>query len=441
MLNTAASSRQSQALEYEGKYSLVCTKCGREYSSKHLKCSYDDGLLRSKYWKKQLALLNLPGMGRFHDWLPVKNPIPTKAGPITYKSEELAQELGLDNLYISFSGYWPERGARIKTCSFKELEAHPTLYRILENGDRGLVVASAGNTARAFAHVSVLSGVNVYLVVPESGYNRMWLPELPAETIHLILMEGKNDYTDAIHLADRIARLPGMMPEGGARNIARREGMGTCMLDGAFYMKRMPDHYFQAVGSGTGGISAWEASLRLLQDGRFGNKLPKLHLAQNLPFAPMYRAWRAGRRGIVEEADMPDPKKLIEAMYSNILSNREPPYSIPGGVYDALAATKGEMYGINNEEAKSAKRLFEELEGIDIVRPAGVAVAALLQALELGSIKREEFILLNITGGGFYRLIEEFSLTNIRPVARARDPEVSLEDILGDIIQQCDEQL
>jgi len=49
----------------------------------------------------------------------------TDSGPVTYRSTELAAELGLNNLYISFNGYWPEKGAFIKTCSFKELEAFP----------------------------------------------------------------------------------------------------------------------------------------------------------------------------------------------------------------------------------------------------------------------------------------------------------------------------
>lgn len=60
-----------------------------------------------------------------------------------------------------------------------------------------------------------------------------------------------NDYTDAINLAGRIAKLPGMVSEGGARNVARRDGMGTMMLDAAVTIGKMPDHYFQAVGSGT----------------------------------------------------------------------------------------------------------------------------------------------------------------------------------------------
>jgi cysteate synthase len=64
-------------------------------------------------------------------------------------------------------------------------------------------------------------------------------------------MSPGNDYTDAINLAGRIVKLPGMVPEGGARNVARRDGMGTMMLDAAVTIGKMPDHYFQAVGSGT----------------------------------------------------------------------------------------------------------------------------------------------------------------------------------------------
>jgi len=63
-------------------------------------------------------------------------------------------------------------------------------------------------------------------------------------------MSPGNDYTDAINLAGRIAKLPGIV-EGGARNVARRDGMGTLMLDAAVTLGKMPDHYFQAVGSGT----------------------------------------------------------------------------------------------------------------------------------------------------------------------------------------------
>lgn len=413
----------------ESKYNLVCSGCNSAYFDERLKCKYDNALLRTNYWKKIIELKYVHGLGRFHDWLPVNEIITSDSGPVTYKSTELADELGLKNLYVSFNGYWPEKGAFIKTCSFKELEAFPTICKFRNSG-KSLVLASAGNTARAFAHVAALTGVKVYIVVPKSGISRMWLPEEPSPSIHLIQMGANCDYTDSIHLAERIASLPTMQAEGGARNVARRDGMGTVMLDAAFYMKRMPDHYFQAIGSGTGGIAAWEASLRLLEDGRFGLKMPRLHLSQNLPFVPMFNAWNVKRREIIKELDMPEPKKLIHEMYADILSNREPPYSVAGGVYDVLLATEGCMYAISNSEAKEAVRLFESLEGIDIFPPAGVAVASLIEAINEEKVGADEHILLNITGGGLKRLERDHNLYKVEPTAYAENANVPLEEII-----------
>lgn len=413
-----------------GKFKLKCLKCEKEYDQQYrLTCENDDSLLRADYFEKRLELRKQPGMGRFHSWLPIQEELTTDAGPITYKSEALAGELGLSNLYIGFSGYWPEKGAFIKTCSFKELEAYPTMQLLKESGGKAIVLASAGNTGRAFAHVSALTGTDVYIVVPDSGISQLWLPEEPTESVHLVGMNPGNDYTDAINLAGRVAKLPGLIPEGGARNVARRDGMGTVMLDAAVTIGKMPDHYFQAVGSGTGGVSAWEASLRLKTDGRFGQKLPKLQLSQNLPFVPMYNAWQAKRREIIPELDMKDAKKQVEETYASVLTNRAPPYSVTGGLYDALVDTDGIMYAITREEALEAKALFESLEGIDILPPSAVAAASLLKAVEAGNVGRDETILLNIAGGGYNRLEKNYKLFPITPIAIAKNPDVPLEDL------------
>lgn len=413
-----------------GRFKLKCLKCGREYGQEYrLTCENDDSFLRTEYFEKKLELRNQPGIGRFHSWLPVQEELITDAGPITYKSEAFARELGLSNLYIGFSGYWPERSAFIKTCSFKELEAYPTMQLLKETGGKAIVLASAGNTGRAFAHVSALTGIDVYIVVPDSGISSLWLPEEPTESIHLIRMSPGNDYTDAINLAGRIAKLPGMVPEGGARNVARRDGMGTVMLDAAVTIGRIPDHYFQAVGSGTGGISAWEASIRLRDDGRFGQKLAKLQLSQNLPFVPMYNAWQERRRDIIPELDMKNAKKQIEETYATVLTNRAPPYGVTGGLYDALVDTDGIMYAVTKEEALEAKSLFESLEGIDILSPSAVAVASLLKAVEAGKVSRDDTILLNVAGGGYKRLKEDFNLSQVPPVATATDPDMPLEEL------------
>ncbi len=413
-----------------GRFKLKCLKCGKEYGQEYrLTCENDDSFLRADYFEKKLELRNQPGIGKFHSWLPIQEELTTDSGPITYKSEAFARELGLSNLYIGFSGYWPKMGAFVKTCSFKELEAYPTMQLLKDTGGKAIVLASAGNTGRAFAHVSALTRIDVYIVVPDSGVSTLWLPEEPTDSIHLISMSPGNDYTDAINLAGRIAKMPGMVSEGGARNVARRDGMGTVMLDAAVTIGKIPDHYFQAVGSGTGGISAWEAALRLKVDGRFGQKLPKLQLAQNLPFVPMSNAWKDRRREIIPELDMKDAKKQIEETYAQVLTNRAPPYGVTGGLYDALTDTDGIMYAITREEALEAKALFESLEGIDILPPSAVATASLLKAVEAGNVKKDETILLNLAGGGYERLKKDFTLHQIEPVAIAKNPDIPLEEL------------
>ncbi len=371
-------------------------------------------------------------MWRFAEWLPTQHTLQTQGRAITYKSTELAAELRLDELFISFCGFWPEKGATLETCSFKELESPPTVQRALESGLKTLVVSSVGNTARAFAHTVSTSSPNLKLLLVgiESSFGKFWLPEPPSDKVKVILLKDGNDYADAIALGNRLGSLPGVVNEGGARNVARRDGMGTVMLDAAVVIRRAPDHYFQAVGSGTGGIAAWEAALRLKQDGRFiKGALPVLHLAQNAPFIPMYNAWQARRRFIDPALDMRDAKRAIRNLYADVLSNRTPAYSIKGGVYDALMSTKGQMYAIPTPAAKEASRLFEDLEGIDIVPAAAVATAALLQAIERRTVSKHDTILLNITGGGLRRLKHDKTCVKMKPDVLLERPDSDLAQV------------
>jgi len=389
-----------------GEYRLRCVSDRSVQPAYSLACPHDNSLLRADYQARQIEAKSLPGIWRFLDWLPVQGIIAQAQGaPVTYRSRGLAKELGLENLYISFNGYWPERGAKNPTCSFKDLEAAPTMQMLLERGDNPtLVVASAGNTARAFANVSSLTGQPLLLFVPEKALDRMWTTSIAKGVEQVTLMAVEGDYYDAIQIAEKVQSLPGFAAEGGARNIARRDGMGSVMLDAALNLGRMPLHYFQAVGSGTGGISAWEAALRLKRDGRFGSFLPRLHLAQNLPNAPIYCAWK----GLEAQSTCSD-------MFDDVLFNRKPPYALPGGVRDALQETRGEVYGITDRQAAAAKKLFEQSEEIDILNAPAIAVAALEQAAVIGTIQPKDIILLNITGGGVARIREEHTLHRLMP--------------------------
>jgi cysteate synthase len=414
-------------------YFLKCRKCGEvlngSYGTFPEHC--ENALLVTDYQRKEFSEKeNTGGIWRFN-WLPVHVSGFYQPGPVVYKSAGLSSGLGLKKLYIAFNGYWPENDAKITTCTFKEFEAAVVLENARENGIKGMVVASAGNTARAFSHLSSITDFPVIIIVPSMCLYEMWYLKTSLKIPTLALKDG--DYADSIDLARRMALSLEYPYEGGVRNVAKRDGLGIVLLEAVSQMKRLPDHYFQAVGSGTGAIAVWEMSEKFLIDGRFGSKLPVLHLAQNLPFAPMVKAWEKGSRELFPEDLRPE---LINEITTRVVSTRYPAYSIQGGVFDALQATEGRTYGINNNEVYAAMNLFEKAEGIDIVPAAGVAVAALQKAVEKGYIDREETVLLNITGGGEKRLKKDTKTFKVKPhYVSKKISEKEIEDILWNLLK------
>lgn len=401
------------------QYTLKCVATGREFDDAGWtledRQSKSPSLIRAVYAKKQIEVRGDEyGLYKFADWMPVRRMLAGSSAPVTYKSKGLAEALGLKNLYITFNGYNPAIGARMTTCSFKETEAYSVCGRIDEKNDRILVVASAGNTARAFAKVCSENNIPLLLSVPEDNLSALWFNKPLNPCVKLIACESGGDYFDAIHLSDLALKSKRFYAEGGAKNIARRDGMATTVLSAATFIGRIPDYYFQAVGSGTGAIAAWEANQRLLEDGRWGDATMKLMVSQNAPFVPMYDAWRVDSRQMLPYAD-DKARRDAEIINAKVLSNRRPPYGIIGGLYDALKATGGECFAITNAAAKKAAELFERTEGIDIYSAAAVATASLIKAVAEGKVDKEKIVMLNITGGGERKAQEGKELFHLKP--------------------------
>ena len=371
--------------------------------------------LRTIYEQKKLTVGNeRDGLYRFGSWLPMRRKLEGSSAPITYKSVGLAKSLGLDELYITFSGYWPDRGAEMTTGTFKECEAYSVCARLPENLDDVLVVASAGTTARAFINVCSRNGIPLVVVVPENALPNLWIDHEMNPCVKVVVAGGDADYFDAIAVSNTICGFDGFRAEGGAKNVARRDGMGCTVLSAATTIGRVPDYYFQAVGSGTGAIAAWEANQRLLEDGGYGDTKMRLMVSQNKPFLVIYDSWRAGSRSQVD-VEPEKARQLVAQTYAKVLSNRKPPYSIIGGLYDALVDTGGDVLCADNAEAMTAAALFEEREGIDLAPAASIAVATLKQAVESEMVDTSSVIMLNITGGGYKAVEADLDLKAVEP--------------------------
>lgn len=387
-------------------------------------------MVRAVYEDKKFEISDdLDGFYRFSKWLPVKRTLKHSHAPVTYRSEALASCLGLENLYITFSGYFPKIGACMETCSFKETEAYSVCARLPEDNKRVLVVASAGNTARAFAKVCSDNNIPLLLSVPQDNISALWFHRPLNDCVKIIAAPAGCDYFDAIVLADKVCKSPKFLAEGGAKNIARRDGMGTTLLSAVEKIGRIPDAYFQAIGSGTGTIAVWENNLRLIEDGRFGSHKMRLYPSQNDPFTIMYDSWKAASRALVP-LSAEEARHQAAEIKAKVLSNRKPPYSLAGGLFDAISDAGGDIYKVTNDELGFWKEKFRELEGIDIYSAASVAVASLEKAVADGTVKKDEVIMLNITGGGESLTKEHHDVIYAQP-DMVIDTYLPAEEIVG----------
>ena len=360
----------------------------------------DPSLVRAVYAQTQFnPRQDLKGLYRYADWMPVRRTLKHSCAPVTYKSKGLAKYLKLNNLYITFSGWNPRIGAKMETCSFKETEAFSVCARLDKKENRVLVVQSAGNTARAFARVCSDNEIPVVICVPQDNLHDLWFHKKLHRCVKLVAVPHGCDYYDAIALGEKLARSPRFFLEGGAKNVARRDGMGTTVLSFVEKVGRIPDAYFQAVGSGTGAIAAWENAGRLAADGRFGENHMRVYVAQNKPFTLIHDSWKAQSRELV--ALEPEAgRRNAEIILAKVLANRKPPYSLAGGMFDVLQASGGDTFACTNDDIVFWLLQFRNLEGYDLLPAPCAAVAALAQAVRDGAVGKDEYIMLNCTGGG-----------------------------------------
>ena len=93
-------------------YTLECVATGREFEDEGWtledRACKTPSLVRARYAKKQLEVRPSEfGLYKFADWLPVRRMLKGSSAPVTYRSKGLGRYLGLENLWITFNGYYP----------------------------------------------------------------------------------------------------------------------------------------------------------------------------------------------------------------------------------------------------------------------------------------------------------------------------------------------
>ena len=92
------------------KYQLQCLKTGELIDDAYTLHHTDNALLRAVYNEPFTLRKNADGVWKYLSWLPVSQANRYVAGTVTYRAVALGEALGLSNLWVTYHGYWPEKG-------------------------------------------------------------------------------------------------------------------------------------------------------------------------------------------------------------------------------------------------------------------------------------------------------------------------------------------
>ena len=373
--------------------SLRCRECSREYPVEPLNvCEFCFGPLEVVY---DYAAINSGAsrerieagprsMWRYADFLPVDyNPrIDINAGftPLI-RSRNLADELGLDELYIKNDSVNP-------SYSFKDRVVAVASAKALEFGFKTIACASTGNLAGAVAAHAARAGMEAYVFIPadlEAG--KVLGAAIYDATI--VAVDGSYDVVNRLcsELADRY---PWAFVNINVRPFYA-DGSKTLGYEAAEQLGwRAPAHAVAPAASGAMFTKIWKGLNEFADAGLIDDPVEtRMHLAQAAGCAPIAEAYADGRLII-------KPVKPNSVAKSLAIGN-------PADGYYALKtieASEGSAVIVGEHEVAEGAKLLARTEGIFTEGAGGVAVSALKRLAESGTIKRDEPTVVYITGNG-----------------------------------------
>jgi threonine synthase len=298
------------------------------------------------------------------------------------RADRLAAELGLGELWVKNDTVNP-------TGSFKDRVVSVALTRARELGFKVAACASTGNLANAVAAHAARAGMRHYVFIPsdlESG-------KVAASAVYgpnLIAVDGS--YDDVNRLC---AELAGEHPSWAFVNVNLRtyyaEGSKTLAFETAEQLGwQVPDHVVVPVASGS---QLTKIAKGFQELGRVGllDEMPQVRVsgAQAEGCSPIATAFADG-------VDYVKPVKPDTIAKSLAIGNPA------DGIYalDAVRASGGGLTAVTDDEIVEGIRLLARTEGIFAETAGGVTVACLAKLAAQGVVRRDERVVVYVTGTG-----------------------------------------
>jgi len=386
----------------------LCSVCGEEYSPEEVlyTCPADGGNLDVVLDYASIMSATTPAelvrhpdrsIWRYLPLLPVDDPghkgTPLRSVGWTplYRSNRLARNLGIKNLWIKDDGRNP-------TASFKDRASAIVVARAQEIGAEVVITASTGNAGAAQAGMSAAAQARAVILAPKNAPPAK-VAQLLIFGAEVLLVDGS--YDDAFDLTIEAAQDFGWYCRNTGYNPFTAEGKKTAAFESCEQLTllrkgsdnlpqrwEVPDTVFTSVGDGNI-ISGLHKGFKDLYALEWIDKVPRIFGVQATGSAAIYNAFQAQTEKII----------AVEAKtFADSIS-----VDLPRDGLRALRAatqTGGAYLAVSDEAILGAIRTLAKTEGI-FAEPAGAtSYAGFVKALEMGLVRGDEHHLVLITGSG-----------------------------------------
>ncbi|MHA1384884.1 MAG: threonine synthase [Candidatus Helarchaeota archaeon] len=373
---------------------LECPECGTIYPQEltpickecwgPLKVKYNYEIIKNIFDKNKLKN-RLFNHWRYLELLPIEDSTKIVSlddgGTPLLHCKNLGRELGLKKLYVKNDTINP-------TLSFKDRPASVGITKSLELGVTTVGCASTGNLAASTAAHASKAGIQCYIFVPST----IEYSKITQTAIHGANIIGvKGTYDDANQLGIRAAETFGW----GLLNINLRpyytEGSKTIAYETCEQLHwEPPDNIIIPMGSGALLCSVYRALTELNTIDFIDNNSTRISGAQPFGCSPIVTSKNTNS----EIVPIENPETLAKSL---AIGNPASGYE----ALDIIRSTNGCASAPSDTEITDAIKILAKTEGI-YAEPAGaITLAALIKLVKSGEIKKDESIVLLVTGNGF----------------------------------------
>ena len=298
------------------------------------------------------------------------------------RCDRLAQRLGVDELYVK------DDSVNHPTLSYKDRVVSVAATRARELGFDVLACASTGNLANSVAAHAARLGMDCCVFIPD---NLEQGKRLGSAIFNPTILAIAGNYDDVNRLCTQVAD----RYRWGFVNINLRsyyaEGAKTMGFEIVEQLGwRYPRHLVSPVAGGTLLPRIVRGLRELRHIGLVDGDLPKVHAAQAAGCAPVVNALNAG-------LEHPEPVRPNTIAKSIAIGNPADGYQ----VLQSIRSTGGSGMAVTDEQIVDAIRVLAETEGIFTEPAGGTTLAAAMELIRTGVIKRNESIVVCVTGNGY----------------------------------------